>query len=121
MAKKQTEIKIRSGQNVTAMGWPKLQWVKSIGSQTVHFFRWTNDPSTLGWNVTIENCHRDEVSQWTKKFCKQIVRARLTRGRLVGGRKIKAPTPFYFCSGNIITVMLPSVFPSDNITKAIQR
>jgi hypothetical protein len=33
-----TEFKIRSGQNVTAMGWPKSQRVKIINTVTNHPF-----------------------------------------------------------------------------------
>jgi hypothetical protein len=50
------EIDIQSGQNVTAMGWPKLQWIGMSQCDKMSTF-WG------GWNVTVENCHRVGMSQ----------------------------------------------------------
>jgi hypothetical protein len=50
-AKNPTKIKIRSGQNSTAMGWPKLQQAEMSHC---------DEPSIFGG---VENCHMVEVSQ----------------------------------------------------------
>jgi hypothetical protein len=55
------------GQNITTVGWLKLQWVEvphSVKSSTfLYDFRWTNSLSTLGGNVTVIKRSKVKVSQ----------------------------------------------------------
>jgi hypothetical protein len=77
------KIKIRSGQNVTAMGWPKLQWVEMSQCDDRSLFGWTNNPSTLSRNVTVENCHRVRMSQQKNVTWPKCYSRKLSHGRSV--------------------------------------
>jgi hypothetical protein len=75
---------MRCGQNVTVMGWPKLQWVKmsqcdkpstfGVDEQSVHFeSEGHRRKLSQSQNVTVEKCHMvkchsRKLSQWTKYF-----------------------------------------------------
>ncbi len=66
-AKNATKIEMSIGQNVTAMGWSKLQWVMCHTVTRRPLFPlilwWTSNPSTLGQNVAVVKHYRVEVSQ----------------------------------------------------------
>jgi hypothetical protein len=68
------EMEIQSGPNVTAMGWPKLQWVGmsqcdkmstfGVDGQSVHFETECHSIKlSQSRNVTVAKCHMVEVSQ----------------------------------------------------------
>jgi hypothetical protein len=77
-AKNATEVKIRMGQNVTPMGWTKLQWIKmphsdqpSIfwgGWASIHFgSECYSRTLSQGQSITVVNCPSEQKILWM--FC----------------------------------------------------
>ncbi len=84
-AKNPTEIKI--GQNVTAMGRPKLRWVKMSHCDKPSIF-WDGQIIHPLWVrisqekiITGLKCHSGKLSQWTKNFVDILCGS---EGRMVG-------------------------------------